>query len=710
MAALPLINKLQSHRRGYTRLSQKVTFKQATASKSAKQRSTKISVQIDAVCACAYTDGLSNESLGQLLNIVTRPNQLDQSSIGNLIRNLYPASRVPDEIIIKVVGSLGHGRVKPSYSAQAALLKWLIMVYDVLENQKVLSQLYSLLFNLLDTSAIRRTTAMSRAVAHHTTMELTRQGGSEPTLIGLLRVFKDYYPDVIVGEVNSGRASVFTHPNPEWRQRLGEIQDLYVQRTKDGLVNGQKTFKVTRQVSSRGRNASVLPEVYTSRAHETSVTLEEIENVHDFIQKLERIEPPNQLVAVINDPLLQKFLQLRSSESHSKRVDNWLMAFFEDQLQSTSNAGERQILDMLDSVLGYTRHTKTLPVSCLSYLKSMIPTWNGVAGRRVVLALLAYTPIVSWDGLYSSTFQPLEEALLDDGTNNSQLALLAFYKTVLDQWTVFLLSQTQPHPTRSATTTIINLTNHASALALTIIQNNNTISAHSSVLSFYETIASLITHPLLKPTVRITIPPAEIVYSLLFTTSLSTVSRLCAILALHKKAFELAMTPKATHASESEAQSYPKDYINHFNGYLMDVCNCFWRSRAFNTTDPNALGCLLPPSTIQTLEKYISSLDTNLSLPNLFSVSYSPVFSRLAIKYVRELEDSSEEQIERRHAGPVTQTSLKQLEKDGGLSLPWADYRLGVLEYLEGQGVDGVGELMFNTMKHLMTAREKAKA
>ncbi|CZT50209.1 uncharacterized protein RSE6_11151 [Rhynchosporium secalis] len=541
-------------------------------------------------------------------------------------------------------------------------------------------------------------------------MELTRQGGSEPTLIGLLRVFKDYYPDVIVGEVNSGRASVFTHPNPEWRQRLGEIQDLYVQRTKDGLPNGQKTFKVTRQVSSRGRNASVLPEVYTSRAHETSVTLEEIENVHDFIQKLERIEPPNQLVAVINDPLLQKFLQLRSSESHSKRVDNWLMAFFEDQLQSTSNAGERQILDMLDSVLGYTRHTKTLPVSCLSYLKSMIPTWNGFAGRRVVLALLAYTPIVSWDGLYSSTFQPLEEALLDDGTNNSQLALLAFYKTVLDQWTVFLLSQTQPHPTRSATTTIINLTNHASALALTIIQNNNTISAHSSVLSFYETTASLITHPLLKLTVRITIPPAEIVYSLLFTTSLSTVSRLCAILALHKKAFELAMTPKATHASEPEAQSYPKDYVNHFNGYLMDVCNCFWRSRAFNTTDPNALGCLLPPSTIQTLEKYISSLDTNLSLPNLFSVSYSPVFSRLAIKYVRELEDSSEEQIERRHAGPVTQTSLKQLEKDGGLSLPWADYRLGVLEYLEGQGVDGVGELMFNTMKHLMTAREKAKA
>lgn len=41
-------------------------------------------------------------------------------------------------------------------------------------------------------------------------MELMRQSGNDPPLVGLMRVFKDYYPDVIVGEVTSGRASVFT--------------------------------------------------------------------------------------------------------------------------------------------------------------------------------------------------------------------------------------------------------------------------------------------------------------------------------------------------------------------------------------------------------------------------------------------------------------------------------------------------------------------
>lgn len=98
---------------------------------------------------------MSNASLEAIVDIITLPNQLDQASIGTLIRNLYPVSKVPDSVVIKVVGSLGHGRAKPSYTAQAALLKWLIMVYDVLESQRVLSRLYSVLFNLLDTIAIR---------------------------------------------------------------------------------------------------------------------------------------------------------------------------------------------------------------------------------------------------------------------------------------------------------------------------------------------------------------------------------------------------------------------------------------------------------------------------------------------------------------------------------------------------------------------------
>lgn len=282
----------------------------------------------------------------------------------------------------------------------------------------------------------------------------------------------------------------------------------------------------------------------------------------------------------------------------------------------------------------------------------------------------------------------------------SKLALLTFYKSLLQKWTLFMLSESEAPST--AGLSINSHINHANTLALTIIQTSQTVSTCDTVLDFYETTISLISNPDLSAKFRITIPPAELVYTLFFTPSLSTVSRLCAVLALYKRAFELAMAPK----TKWEQQSYPKDYVNHFNGFLMDLCNCLWRSRAFNSSDMNALGCLLPDATLTSLTEYVSNLDTSLSMPTLFSLSYSPLLCQLAISYVRELEDNAEDEIEIRHAGPVTQPSLKALQRDGGINLPWPDYRLGVLQYLENKGAPGIWELMSNTMKHLMTARE----
>lgn len=232
----------------------------------------------------------------------------------------------------------------------------------------------------------------------------------------------------------------------------------------------------------------------------------------------------------------------------------------------------------------------------------------------------------------------------------------------------------------------------------------------SSILSFYECSAALVSLPTLSSHVRITTPPSALVYSLHFTSSLATLSRLCAILAIYKRAFETAMSKPAASSPTNPGQNqeaYPKDYVNHFNGFLMDICNCLWRSRAFNTSDTNALGCLLPTNITPNLSRYVSSLDTGLSLPSLFSLSYSPVLCNLSISFLRELEAKANNGrgVTIRHAGPVTQKSLVTLGKEGGLQLTWPQYRLGVLKYLEDKGVDGVGELMYNTMKHLMAQR-----
>lgn len=129
---------------------------QCLASKiPAKTRATSIKPTIANLTSLCYEWGLLPETLDHLINLVTTPNHLDQANQAAIIRNLYPAAPVSRESTLRVISCLGHGALKPSLTLQAALLKWLITVHHTLESPQVLSQVYPVLFNLLDTAATR---------------------------------------------------------------------------------------------------------------------------------------------------------------------------------------------------------------------------------------------------------------------------------------------------------------------------------------------------------------------------------------------------------------------------------------------------------------------------------------------------------------------------------------------------------------------------
>lgn len=111
---------------------------------------------VDELVSSIYESGALPDELVELINLITRPSHLDQAARGSLVRNLYPANKVPKEAVLNVLGCLGHGELKPSLAIQALLLRWLIMTYNALEDPGLLSQAYAVLFNLLDTAALRQ--------------------------------------------------------------------------------------------------------------------------------------------------------------------------------------------------------------------------------------------------------------------------------------------------------------------------------------------------------------------------------------------------------------------------------------------------------------------------------------------------------------------------------------------------------------------------
>lgn len=128
---------------------------QAAAKAPAKRRKTGIKSTVERVSAVLYSQGALPDELARLVDLLTIRAHLDQASLSSIVRNLYPSGKVGDDVVLRLVGALGHGQLKPSLPLQALFLRWLIMVYHLLENPAILSQAYGVLFNLLDTAAIR---------------------------------------------------------------------------------------------------------------------------------------------------------------------------------------------------------------------------------------------------------------------------------------------------------------------------------------------------------------------------------------------------------------------------------------------------------------------------------------------------------------------------------------------------------------------------
>ena len=136
-------------------MSQLTSHKSTASVTPAKQRKTKVAGPVAVICEIAFDHGLSGHSLDTIIDIITQPNELDQTTVASVVRDLYPSTKVSEDVVLKVVGCLGQGQNKPPPSTQAGLLKWLIMVHDVLESQHTLPNLYGVLFNMLDMISLR---------------------------------------------------------------------------------------------------------------------------------------------------------------------------------------------------------------------------------------------------------------------------------------------------------------------------------------------------------------------------------------------------------------------------------------------------------------------------------------------------------------------------------------------------------------------------
>ncbi|KAF2826193.1 Mis6-domain-containing protein [Ophiobolus disseminans] len=676
----------------------------------AKQRTVKVSGVVDVICRHALEDGLAEDALRDVVHLASVKTYLDQTSVTTLIKNLYPAQRVPADVVITVVGALGQGKGKPSPGTQDGLVKWLTTVHEIIENPNVLSRLYGVLFSMLDMISIR--TSLCHLLSLITRrkhvkpfriqqiLELSRGLGNEPALQGLLRVFKDYYPDIILGSTSTSRKSFAPQPDAEWRSRISTILDAST-AADETLTDRHNGFKVLRRGRRRSK-ASAIPDVHTHHATEASVTLEGIDTVEDFVEKLDRIEPPGQLISFLTDPLLQKFVELRPSPITSTRIDLWLSTCLEDAYESErTGTGDSQYLkEILEGLLTHAQYTKGLHSMTLAFLEVYLSIWNGRDNVEAVLGLLSRIPIDAFADAYATYFQPMEQALASSQDASAYEMLIDFYAAVLHHQVCAVASQTIQ--LSSARQQIFHdVAAQVSKLSTSLLVSLAPGTGHSlisSILSFYELLSTSS-----KPhTVPIIVPPMHLVYLLTQLASSTTFSRICGIVASYKLAFDQHPKPVKNY--------YPSDVTESLNMCLRDIYHLVWISRALIVAEQKAIGLYCDPELRSTLNDYLGGIDREYAIGTSFGLSNNAWLSSMSAAAWHTIEEReiNREGFDRNniqyHQGPVSPRSLEVLKKMGGVGVNWEGangYKAFVLNWLAERGLGGIRELMFATVQEL---------
>ncbi|PKY06800.1 Mis6 domain protein [Aspergillus campestris IBT 28561] len=706
---------------------------EAVAFVPSKQRYTDAGQLAKIIASNAYESGIPQAALERLVKLLTQPNNLDQGTITTLLKNLYPVEGVPSKLVTQVVCCLGPSKNKPAPATQNQLLRWLILVYDFFDDRAHLSKLYAVLFNYLDMISLRKPLCHLlsfitrrkhvKPFRIQALMELVvNSGGEDKELLTLMKVFKNYCPDVLVGDLGGAgrKALFFKHPDPEWTSHVRALQDSNAERLRE--TQSSRFQVVLRGTTKRSKMEVLVPSVQTSRVSYNHTSLEEIRGIDHFVERLEKIELPNQIVSAIGDNLAQKYLFLVQPEPAKRRLDDWLRSFFSDHLESGGDPDDEQVESLgyvLSLLVDYVRYTKEIPGTVASFLKSYIPVWNGVDNKEQLLQLLEYTPVTDYDTVRREFLSPLETSLLHQPLPVKG-GLLDFYSSLVRQWGVHL--RTQPF-VPGEEKPLDRLLTHAELLALSILEcpstpqdgdsdATDTKPITLSVVEFYCTLAELFSYASVNGNIRITIPLASTVYSLVFTPISSVISIVSSVLASYKASFEASMTSQVLQVPDSTDALYPTQLVGQFNGYIMDICNLLWRNRALNSDDPNALGCLIPAGTVTALTQYIREMNEasrerkrdipfSYSMPSLFSLSHHAALSNMSAACFAGIEDETNREDQPRLTRPVTQKALNALEKDGGAKVSWQEYRVRMLDWLEADGSVGVGNLMRSTMKAL---------
>lgn len=435
--------------------------------------------------------------------------------------------------------------------------------------------------------------------------------------------------------------------------------------------------------------------------------------MYDFVEKLDLIEPPGQLISLLTDPLLQKYVELKSSPIIAARTNLWLGTCLEEQYEGerVGNGDSQYFSEILGGLAKFSRTSKvdipyesynlcmtnmaqsTHPI-VLAFLEEYLKIWSGQENTDAILELLSRISIMPFTEVYHSHLAPVESAMCSRGAYASA-QLLDFYTSLLQhQISTVSAGDTTNH--KALRHLVAHVGTLSTSMLLSLTAPTSTLLA-SSVLSFYELLSSSCgSSPNQLPAIPILLPPTHLVYLLAQEASITINSRVCGILGAYKIAFDQHPKPVRKY--------YAPNVTDMFNICMRDNYNLLWVSKALTVAPQKSLGMFCAPELRAKLHDYLIAVDREYGIEKAFVLSNNPWLASLTATVWRMIEmaeiekEGYDKETITYHNGPVSKATLEALKLQGGVAIEWdgpTGYKVMVLRWLGDRGLDGIKDLMF---------------
>lgn len=609
------------------------------------------------------------------------------------------------KVVILIIGRFGIHTYAPIGLFQH-LLKWLVVVYDFLEDPFILSKLYSSLITKLSYETTRQwvchllylstTQELVKPWRVNYLLEIYERFPNSIYIVALLRLYREYAPSLVKGKLPMIKSTIFHHPSSDMASSIKYIQSRAPSYPPSGSFSSvttaapnnslqQKLSQKKRPISSISTLTHTPPSLLSR--YEITPGVETVTTINQFVQAYHRFKFPSQMSSVFNDSgMLSRLMIYRGDEMTWNRFDSWL-------LQSLFDAGTSNFnIPLLEKVVSFVTYSKVLPLSVEEYLCDVIFSWDGKKNRELIFHLMSYFPMFSAEVISARLLNPLRK-LIEGSPPDMHIALFTFIHDLIRHWKTLVSAKYSdiPLPEQCRTIRIVAaFVDHYGLLALEKFKDNTEITL--IILDVFEEITYFPSHGHFP--IVITMSP-DLVYYMFLSRSGISVSRVAGVV----------ITAKSLHMN---AQRDPLiDQSTVFQSFVLDICNSVWLNKAFDNLKTSS--SVIHPNRFSLENDFIlvlreASEKANFNLNTLLSLSYSISFCRRAALYLRDLENRSN--IKKRLMEPPSYASLKANAAQGGIALGFNDFRVGFLDELDDLGYSGIHNLLYGSMRKLMEKKQ----